>query len=41
MSTRGFLVEVLLHRYNTEHTKIIYFFIHLYYLQIKRTFIVP
>ena len=22
MSTRGFLIEILLHRYNAEHTKI-------------------
>ena len=38
MSTTGFLIEILLDRYNTEHTKIIFFFFHLYYSQIKRTF---
>ena len=26
MSTTGFLIEILLDRYNTEHTKIIFFF---------------
>ena len=38
MSTRGFLIEILLYRYNAEHKKVICFIIHLYYSQIKITF---
>ena len=36
MSTRGFLIEILLHIYNVQQTSNLRFFIHFYYLQIVR-----
>ena len=41
MSSRGFLIEILLHKYNAQQTEAIFFkqfFIHFYYSQILRTF---
>ena len=36
MSTRGFLIEILLHIYNVQQTSNLRLFIHFYYLQIVR-----
>ena len=36
ISTRSFLIEILLHKYNVDQTEVI--FVHFYYSQIMRTF---
>ena len=36
MSTRGFLIEILLHIYNVQQASNLRLFIHFYYLQIVR-----
>ena len=39
MSTRGFLIEILLHRHNAQQAVVISVFsIHVYYSQIMKTF---
>ena len=39
ISQRGFLIKIILHRYNVEQTKVLsVFFDHFYYSQIIRTF---
>ena len=38
MSTRDFLIEILLHVYNVQRQSNVWLFIHFYYSQIMRTF---